>query len=213
VNHIQQQFLESLLTIDKIKAKEILESKTEHTTAISKVNSLIIPVLEKIGSLWEQGEAALSQVYMSGRICEELVDDILPEKSSQRTNQPKMAIVVLDDYHFLGKRIVYSMLRASGYELKDYGRKTVDEIIIKLKKDDIRILLISALMLPSALQVKILKRKLKEEGIDDIKLIVGGAPFRIDSKLADEVGADAYGKDASDVVSIISKIIKTGETK
>ncbi len=143
MNNNQQQFFDALIAIDRVKAREMLISQKDEVPPLKQVNDLIIPALEKLGYLWEQSEAALSQVYMSGRICEELVDEILPPRSPERIDQPKMAIAVLDDYHFLGKRIVYSVLRANGYELKDYGRQTVDELIVNVSGDDIKILLIS----------------------------------------------------------------------
>ena len=46
------------------------------------MEKLVVPALERIGAGWEQGRVALSQVYMSGRICEELVDTLLIGASS-----------------------------------------------------------------------------------------------------------------------------------
>ena len=73
----------------------------------SSLRPYLVPVLEEIGTGWENGTYALSQVYMSGRICEELVDLILPPTDVMRRTQPKIAIATLEDYHMLGKRIVY----------------------------------------------------------------------------------------------------------
>ena len=93
------------------------------------VDQVVVPALEQIGLAWEKGDVALSQVYMSGRICEELVEQVLPPSDPDRKHQPRSAIVVLCDYHMLGKRIVYSQMRASGFELFDYGRMDVDELV------------------------------------------------------------------------------------
>jgi len=81
---------------------------------------------------------------MAGSICESIIDDILPPNSPQRKDQPRAAIGVFEDYHMLGKRIVYSFLRASGIELLDLGgglslQKTVDLV----EKHQIKILLLS----------------------------------------------------------------------
>ncbi|MDZ7777050.1 MAG: hypothetical protein U5L09_16260 [Bacteroidales bacterium] len=51
-------------------------------------------------------------------------------------------------------------------------------------KEKIKILLLSVLMLPSALHVKDLKQKLNGTGV---KIVVGGAPFRFDENLWKEV--------------------------
>jgi methanogenic corrinoid protein MtbC1 len=167
------------------------------------VERIIVPVLERMGQDWESGSVALSQVYMCGRICEELVDAILPPASPDRRHQPKMAITVLEDYHLLGKRIVYSTLRASGYELLDYGRSEAAELTERVQREGIELLLISALMLPSALRVKQVTAGLKAAGAG-VKVVVGGAPFRFDRQLWQEVGADATSPNASGVVGAIA---------
>jgi len=73
------------------------------------------------------------------------------------------------------------------------------------KKDGIKILLISVLMLPSALKVREVREKLDGSGLN-IKIVVGGAPFLFDDKLWKEVGADAMGRYASEAVTIITSL-------
>jgi methanogenic corrinoid protein MtbC1 len=113
---------------------------------------------------------------------------------------------VLSDHHKLGKVIVYSLLRASGFDLLDYGTMEADDLVARVNKDKIEILLISALMLPSALKVKRVKEKLTDMGLD-VKIIVGGAPFLFDDKLWKEVGADAMCRTASEVVPVIQEFM------
>ena len=172
---------------------------------MEQVKHVVVPALERIGSGWETGRIALTQVYMAGRICEELVEKILPREAPDRKSQPKMAITVLKDYHLLGKRIVLSALRASGYELKDYGRMDVNELVQQTLEDQIEMLFISALMLPSALKVASVKKQL-EQSKSPPRIVVGGAPFRLDETLWKEVGADAMGWDPSDAVNLIGKL-------
>ena len=43
---------------------------------IQLAEKVVAPALERIGDDWKAGDASLSQVYMSGRICEKLVDEI-----------------------------------------------------------------------------------------------------------------------------------------
>jgi methanogenic corrinoid protein MtbC1 len=197
------RFERALLSVDRLGARNILTESKADQTPIQLVESLVRPALERIGEGWEQGHVALSQVYMSGRMCEELVDSILPPGSSTRENQPKVAIAVLDDYHLLGKRIVYSALRASGFEILDYGQVEVDGLVRRVRDDGVQVLLISTLMLPSALHVRELRSRLDQVGLD-VKIVVGGAPFRFDDQLWREVGADAMGRNASDAIGIIA---------
>ncbi len=200
------EFEQALLSLDRLAARNILMKSSDAWPPIQLVEKLVVPALERIGVGWEQGRIALSQVYMSGRICEELVDIILPPSGPGRKIRPKMAIATLEDYHLLGKRIVYSVLRASGFELLDYGRMRVDDLVHRVKDDEVKILLLSTLMLPSALKVKEVRGKLKESG-SEVKIVVGGAPFRFDDQLWSEVGADAMGRNGSEAVEIITRMI------
>jgi len=195
-------FRDALETLDRIGAESVVNQARSELTPLQVVDQVVVPVLEQIGLAWEKGDLALSQVYMSGRICEELVEQVLPPSDPDRKHQPRSAIVVLCDYHMLGKRIVYSQMRASGFELFDYGRMDVDELVERALADKLRVLLISVLMLPSALKVKQVCARLKAAGAP-IKIAVGGAPFLFDDRLWQEVGADAMGHNAAEAVNLV----------
>lgn len=195
-------FRESLEALDRVGAERIFQQALTSMSPIKAVEQIVVPALEQVGTGWEDGSVALSQVYMSGRFCEELVERVLPRSDPDRKHQPRSAIVVLNDYHMLGKRIVYSVMRASGFELFDYGRMDVDELVERALADKIRVLLISVLILPSALKVREVCEKLKARGAG-IKVVVGGAPFLFDEQMWREVGADAMGNSAADAISIV----------
>ena len=202
-------FEEALLSIDRVTARHILEDLVNRDTSFETLAQVMVSALERIGHGWENGSVALSQVYMSGRICEELVGDLIPMNSTTHTTQPKLAITVLDDYHLLGKRMVYSVLRTRGFEVQDYGRQTVSELVKRVLKDKIELLLISVLMLPSALRVQEVCAALMEAGAST-KVVVGGAPFRLDKQLWREVGAFAMGNTAAESIGIVDGIIGGG---
>jgi methanogenic corrinoid protein MtbC1 len=202
-------FEAALLSLDRLKANEILEETSGTWSSMEQLKYIVVPALERIGSGWETGRIALTQVYMAGRICEELVEKILPREAPDRKRQPEMAITVLKDYHLLGKRIVLSALRASGYELKDYGRMDVNELVQQTLEDQIELLFISTLMLPSALQVESVKKRL-DRSKSPARIVVGGAPFRLDETLWKAVGADAMGFDPSDALTLIGRF--TGDS-
>ena len=115
-----------------------------------------------------------------------------------------LALAALDDYHLLGKQIVRTVLHAAGWPVLDYGRQTVDELVAQVQKDGVDILLISTLMLPSALSVREVVARLRKIS-PQTRVVVGGAPFRFDPELWKEVGADAMGSSAADAVAIIRR--------
>ena len=179
----------------------------QHDNHLTLVEEILVPCLEKIGSSWEDGRIALAQVYISAQICEEILIKTLPAIDKSNESTPTIALVLLEDYHALGKMIVKSSLIAAGHSVLDLGRMTVDEIVASVKKENIKILLVSVLMLPSALLVKELRKRFDLEHLET-KIVVGGAPFRLDNNLWKDVGADDYGTVASDAIQIVNRFLE-----
>lgn len=208
-----ERFENALLSMDRLAVREILSEITNRFNGeeiFINLEELVVPVLEKIGVGWEKGEVSLSQVYMSGRICEAVVAEIMPPKTSSAKSRAKVAIAVLEDSHMLGKRMVKSVLLGSGFDPLDYGTRTAAELADLVMQDGVEILLVSTLMFPSALHVKDLRNILSGAG-SGVKIVVGGAPFRLNGDLWKEVGADAMGSRASEAVGLIYTMM--GATK
>lgn len=202
------EFVQTLLQINRMKAAEVFEKCHVRGNSFEELEKLTVDALVVIGEGWENGTVSLSQVYMSGVICEELIDQYLPKLEAKRKDIPRMAIGVLQDHHVLGKRIVYSVIRSAGFEVLDFGHGlSVESLVAKTIEREVEILLISTLMLPSALKIKEVTSELKMRGCK-VKVIVGGAPFRLDPVLWQTVGADADGKSASSVIQTIENLLK-----
>lgn len=193
----------ALLSINKVSLSLACENSGMDATRFAEM--VLVPVLDQIGDRWQRGELSLSQVYMSGRMCEKLLDEISALHPGNMKDHG-IAVAVLEDFHLLGKRIVCSVLHAAGYLFKDYGPISLDDLVKNVRADNIRILLVSTLMLSSALRVKLLRERLDALGLE-VKLIVGGAPFRFDPNLWREVCADATSVSASGVAAILNNLI------
>ena len=68
---------------------------------------------------------------------------------------------------------------------------------------NLKVLCISVLMMPSALRLKNVLPKLNP----DIKVLVGGAPFRFDPQMYKEIGAHAMGKSATEAVERVTELM------
>ncbi len=197
---------EAFVANDLVRALRIAERWSERHGATSMIDDLAVPTLEEIGRRWDAGALPLAQVYISGRICESIVDELLTDAAVARRSLPRLGIAALNDQHTLGKRVVSLVVRSAGHELIDYGSSTnPEELARRAAADSLDILLLSALMLSSALQVERVRRQLTTLRVPT-RLIVGGAPFRLDPALSERVGADACGATASDAIRLISEV-------
>lgn len=199
-----REFCDALASLDRLRIEALFAQAAGYRTPMAAVEALMVPALVELGEQWNAGRIALSQIYMSSRICEDIVERALPAGKAGHQDHTRLAIAVLCDYHTLGKRIVLSVMRASGLDILDYGRMEVDALVERVVADEVRILLISVLMLPSALKVKAVRAGL-DARTAKVKIAVGGAPFLFDPALWREVGADAMGRNAADAVAIVRR--------
>ncbi len=199
------ELTDALLRIDRVKAGELFANLFDQKATFADLEAVVIGALQAIGDGWEAGRFSLAQVYMSGVICEDLMDRYLPQLAVERRTQPRMAIGVLLDQHALGKRIIVAVLRAAGYEVLDFGTGlTPVQLAEKAAAQDVELLLVSALMYNSALQVTQLREELAALGANP-RVVVGGAPFRLDTNLWERVGADADGGTASELLQLLER--------
>ena len=208
-----EDFKEALLRIDRVSAHKLYQERPPDVSTLEFAETIVAPALEAIGSGWAAGTVSLSQVYMAGRICEDLVSEIFASNNSAPRYvdlDRKVALAVLSDRHFLGKRIVASAVKLAGFNLLDYGSMEPAPLVERVAADGVDILLISTLMLPSALKVKAVVDGLRAIG-RETKIVVGGAPFLLDKELWKVVGADAMGDTATSAIRIIHEMMETAE--
>lgn len=205
---VSRDFEQALLALDRLQAEEILRAAVDLHRPVELVEGVVAPTLDRIGAGWDSGEVALSDIYMASRLCEEVVEALLPKVAAEPGEPTRMpvAVALLEDFHMLGEHIVASVLRSAAIPVVDYGRVTVEQLVERVEAEGVRIVLVSALMLRAALRVKALREALDERGLDQVKLVVGGAPFRFDPELWKQVGADAMGRQAMDAIALVRRM-------
>lgn len=201
------EFEQALLMMDRVEVERIIREAKRQSSRLELVDSLVVATFERLGQGWQDGSIALAQIYMAAMICEEVIELVMPFRAAEKSKQPRIGIAVLADHHALGKRIISSMLRASGYELIDYGHGVgVEDLVARTVADGLEVLLISTLMLPSALKVKEVLEGLRARGAKT-KVIAGGAPFRLDRELAANIGVVTVDS-ASALPAAIQRMVK-----
>ena len=202
------RFEAALLSMDRVLCRSLLQEAMGEERQLAGIEHLLGPALAHIGDRWEAGELALTQVYMGGRICEDLLTELSPASSTPVAGAPRIGVGVLLDQHQLGKRIVASTLRSCGFHVLDYGQGLEpQDLAQRACEDRVAILMVSVLMVNSALRLREVREALGE-GPDRPRLVVGGAPFRFNPHLWQEVGADAVGQTGVDAVAIAQRLLE-----
>lgn len=188
---------QSFLSVDLAAAREALADASGLVGPGPALEQVLVPALDRVGDRWGAGEASLSQVYMAGRYAERLADELLPA-AAPPAGALRIGVAVLEDHHLLGKRMVVAHLRAAGLAPIDLGDGlTAAALAERAVAARVDVLLVSTLMLRAALAVRELVGLLRRQG-SAARVVVGGAPFRLDPELWKAAGADACGLAAAD---------------
>ncbi|MDZ7723523.1 MAG: cobalamin-dependent protein [candidate division KSB1 bacterium] len=107
---------------------------------------------------------------------------------------------VEDDLHDIGKNIVTTLLRGSGFEVEDLGVGVeADKIVAAVESTNANYLGLSALLTTTMGYMEDVIKLLKEKGLrDQVKICIGGAP--VSASFAEQIGADIYAEDAFDAI-------------
>ena len=99
------------------------------------------------------------------------------------------------------------MLQANGFDVVDLGIDVDDSAFVSAAQEHkADCVAMSSLLTLNIEYMGVVVQKLKDAGIrDQVKVIVGGAP--VTQEFADEIGADAFGWDASDAVKKVGALL------
>ena len=133
------------------------------------------------------------------RLAMEVIEPQLP--AGEIGNAGKVVIgTVAGDVHNLGKILVVASLRGGGYEVIDLGVDVpTDTFISKVKELKPNILGLGCYMTTTMSVIKDIVERLQNEGLrNDLKVLIGGVPTT--QEFCEEIGADAWGRDAFDAI-------------
>jgi len=168
--------------------------------------------LRVIGDKFEAGELWLPHLILGAEAMEaaiKVLEEHMPKGALESTSRGTVVIGTVEgDIHDLGLRIVASMLRANGFKVYDLGcnARSLD-LIQKAKEVDADIIAASSLMTTTMPFMRDLVEALESAGLRDrFKVLVGGGP--VSKEWAKAIGADGYGKDASEAVKAAKQLVQ-----
>jgi len=168
--------------------------------------------MDVVGEKYEKKEMFLPQVLAAAQCMYAAIDILKPllEKSAETAEVPGTVVigVVEGDMHDIGKNIVRILLDGANYDVNDLGRDVpVDDFVNAVKENKADVAAMSTLMTTTLISMEDITKKLKEDEYGKtVKTIIGGAATN--QAFADEIGADAWGADASSGLEKITKLIK-----
>jgi len=187
-------------------AEKVIAAKVDPQLAIRYA---IAEAAIMVGEKFDCGDYFLPQLVISGDLMD-VVTKILEKNIPKADLQVKKIIVigtVQADVHSIGKNLVSTMLKASGFQVVDLGVDVPSATFIEKAKDlNADMIALSSLLTTTMPYQREVIDDLASMGLRDrFKVLIGGGPVTME--YAVKIGADGYGKDAIDAVEVAKKLL------
>jgi 5-methyltetrahydrofolate--homocysteine methyltransferase len=207
-------------TYEALKEKVIAGNQAETKVLLQKlldagepakriIDESLIPAMDIVGDRFQKNEFFIPELLVAARAMEGCLKILQPLLVAGDIKPTGIFMIgtVKGDLHDIGKNIVAAMMKGAGFEIVDLGIDVSPDKFVQAiqdKKPDV--VGLSALLTTTMKTMKDTIEEMKKKGIrDNVKVIVGGAPLT--QAYADEIGADAYGRDAADAVKKSKELI------
>ena len=173
------------------------------------INRALIAAMDVVGDRFAKSEIFVPEMLVSAVSMKKGLDIIKPllKEDEEQTKGKVVLCTVKGDLHDIGKNLVAMMLEGAGLEVIDLGVDvTVEKVIDKVNEIQPQVLGLSALLTTTMPEMENVINLLQDRGIrKKVKVMIGGAP--LDADFAERIGADAYGEDAAEAVTIARSFI------
>lgn len=209
-NDIFQAAIDAVVSGDVQQAGEIAnKGLSEGVEPLELLNNGFIPGINKVGEMFDVGTIFIPGLVVSANAMQtaaDIINSAIPV--DDRKVQGRFVIGTVEgDVHDIGKTIVVSLLKASGFEVRDLGRDVSAERFIQEAQDfNADIIGTSSLLTTTMPEQKKLEDALNQAGLKGkFKTMVGGAP--VTQRWAKKIGADAFAENATAAVKIAKELV------
>lgn len=182
------------------KTAETVESLlAEGSSPESIMNQALIPAMDEVGDLFQQGKFYLPEMLIAARAMKAGLKVLKPELTSGGGGVSGTVVLgtVRGDMHDIGKNLVGMALEGAGFEVVDLGVDVPPARFVEAVREHVPVVVgMSALLTTTMVNMGDTVEALELAGLrGGVKVMVGGAP--VTREFSDEIGADYYGSDST----------------
>ena len=204
-----EELVQALRDLNEKRVYELVEEKIAQGEPAIEIVKACNKGMVAVGELFSTGEYFISQLIFSAEILKTVMKRLEPllQGTEQGASAGKVIIgTVKGDIHDIGKNIVVTLLRGSGFDVVDLGVDVPSEAFVNaLRETGAKALGLSALLNFTYPEMKNVVEAVAQAGLRDmVKVIIGGTPCN--EQVRQYTGADFYAEDAIAGVAICKEI-------
>jgi len=167
------------------------------------LNKGLVAAMDEVGRRFEEGDLFVPEMLIAARAMQAGLQILKPDLVKAAVKAAgKVAIgTVKGDLHDIGKNLVAMMLEGAGFEVHDLGVDVAPEAFVKVAREGVQLIGMSALLTTTMSNMESTVQALKAAGLrDQVKVFIGGAP--VTQEYASRIGADGFAADASSATRV-----------
>ena len=206
---IEGQIYQDVLKGNRKQIKEHTKAAIDSGEQAQRIlNEMLLPAIDKVGELFDQGKYFLPQLIASAETMKLSIEYLEPllATADQSEEMPVVVVAtVAGDIHDIGKNLVILMMKNHGFQVVDLGKDVPREVIVKEAiEKKASLIMLSALMTTTMQEMKMVIEYAKMQKVS-AKIMVGGAV--VTPEYAKEIGADGYSADAAEAVRVAKHLL------
>lgn len=203
------ELTQALRDLNEKKVYDLVEERIKNNVPVMEIIKACNEGMVGVGELFSSGKYFISQLLYSAEILKAVMQRIEPLMQGivEGKSAGKVVIgTVKGDIHDIGKNVVITLLRGSGFEVIDLGVDVpAEKFVNTVRETGAKILGLSALLNFTYPEMKNVVDAVVKAGLRDrVKIIIGGAPSN--EQVRQFTGADYYAEDAVIGVNICKQI-------
>jgi len=197
---VAEAFLKNCLILNRKQALEQIHNAVQNGTSVIDIYLYVItPVMRELGRLWHLNKITIGQEHYCTALAQMVMSQLFPWIFDGAIKTKRLvSTCVAGELHEIGARMVSDLFEMQGWDTVFLGADVpLESVIDTVIQYDANILAISVTLGCHLSAVSDMVAALRANPCcRNVKVLVGGAAFNVDSSLWQVIGADGWAEDA-----------------
>jgi 5-methyltetrahydrofolate--homocysteine methyltransferase len=188
---------------DRAGAVRVTREAIEERDSPQLILDAMTTAMAEVGGRFQRNEIFVPEMLIAARAMKEATAVLEPLLVGAGIRPTATAVIgtVKGDLHDIGKNLVAMMWKGANIAVVDLGTDvSPDRFVAAAREHGARLVGVSALLTTTMVGMRDVVAAVREAGLSDTRVLVGGAPVTAD--YARDIGADGYAADAGSAVEV-----------
>jgi 5-methyltetrahydrofolate--homocysteine methyltransferase len=203
-----EQLKQAVIRGNRNDSKRLVQESLDANVPPASVLAAMVDGMDEIGGRFQRNEVFVPEMLVAARAMKEGMSLLEPVLVKAGIKPAFNAVIgtVQGDLHDIGKNLVAMMWKGANFGVVDLGTNVpAEKFVAAAKESGAKVVGLSALLTTTMPAMRETVRQIRDAGLTDVKILIGGAP--ITQQFADEIGADGFAPDAASAVDAVRKLV------